>query len=131
MTPEGSPTRTEIESVIGDELLKVHLDSYGTGASNIQVQIRDDVVLAVIDVELTPAERTLLGASQVDAVKVTRESFQQAIAPTFCAIVERATGRRVESFISSMNIDPIYSIEFFRLGPESPNDLSEQEEVDR
>jgi uncharacterized protein YbcI len=120
MTSEESPTRTEIESAIADELLKVHLESYGTGASNIQVQVRDDVVLAVIDVELTPAERTLLDANEVDAVKVTREAFQQAIAPTFTAIVERATGRRVDSFISSMNIDPLYSIEFFRLGPESP-----------
>ena len=64
----------------------------------IDVQISDDTVMIVIDVELTPAERTLIDASQHEAVKATREAFQQAIAATFGAIVERATGRRVESF---------------------------------
>ena len=50
-------------------------------------------------------------------MKATREAFQQAIAPTFIAIVERATGRRVGSFISSMSVEGLYSIEFFRLEP--------------
>jgi uncharacterized protein YbcI len=75
-------------------------------------------VLAVIDVVLTPAERTLLEAGELEAVKVTREAFQQAIAPTFLAIIEHATGRQVLSFISAMNVEPLYSIEFFRLVPD-------------
>ncbi len=50
-------------------------------------------------------------------MKLTREAFQQAIAPTFTAIIEHATGRQVLSFISAMNIEPLYSIEFFRLVP--------------
>jgi len=116
-----SPTRAEVESAIAEELLRVHLESYGTGASAIEVHAHDDSVLAVIDVELTPAERTLAGAGQLEAVKAMRESFQQAIAPTFQAIVERATGRRVEAFLSAMSVAPVYSIEFFRLGPERPD----------
>lgn len=113
------PTGAEVESAIADELLKVHVESYGAGAERIDVHIRDDMVVAVIDVILTPAERTLLDAGEVEAVKVTRESFQQAIAPTFRAIVERATGRRVDAFLSAMSIEPVYSIEYFRLGPET------------
>jgi uncharacterized protein YbcI len=131
MMPGESPTRAEIESAIADELMKVHHESYGTGASALQVHIRDDLVLAVIDVELTPAERTLLNAGEVDAVKIMRESFQDAIEPTFRAIVEHATGRTVIAFLSAMSIDPVYSIEFFRLGPESPSDLGEPEALDR
>ncbi len=118
MTPAPvDPGETEVAAAIADELLRVHLDSYGTGATNIDVQFGKDTVIAVIDVVLTPAERTLLDAGEVDAVKLTREAFQQAIAPTFLAIIEHATGRQVLSFISAMNIEPLYSIEFFRLVP--------------
>jgi uncharacterized protein YbcI len=117
MSEETTPSRTEIEAAIADELLRVQLESYGAGASSIDVQVGPDSVLAVIDVELTPAERTLLSAGEADAVKLSREAFQEAIAPTFEAIVERATGRQVSSFLSAMNIDPLYSVEFFRLAP--------------
>lgn len=112
------PSRAEVETAIADELLKVHEESYGTGASKIHVQVSGDIVVAVIDVELTPAEETLLEAGETDAVKVTREAFQQAIAPTFIALVEHATGRTVVSFLSMMSVDPIYSVEFFRLAPD-------------
>ena len=118
MTPDGTPTQAQVEAEIVEELRRVHVDSYGTAASNIDVHIGGDVVLAVIDVELTAAERTLLSAGENEAVKITREAFQQAIAPTFTAIIERATGRRVYGFISAMSIEPLYSIEFFRLVPE-------------
>ena len=60
---------------------------------------------------------TLSEAGHGDAVQATREAFQDAIAPTFKAIVERATGRRVTSFTSRMSMEPMYSVELFRLGP--------------
>lgn len=116
MADETAPSAAQVRDEIAREILRVHEDSYGTGG-NMTVHLSGDTVLIVIDVELTAAERTLIGASQHEAVKATREAYQQAIAPTFTAIVERATGRRVRSFISSMNVEPLYSIEFFRLEP--------------
>jgi uncharacterized protein YbcI len=111
------PSEAEVQSAIANELIKVHENSYGTGASNIDVYLSGDTVLAVIDIELTPAERTLISAGQDEAVKVSREAYQAAIAPTFGAIVERATGRAVESFLSAVSIQPLYTVEFFRLRP--------------
>jgi len=102
---------------ISREILDLHHESYGTGASNVSVQISPDLIVVIIDVELSPAERTLLGAGQSDAVKSMRESFQVAVSSSFKAIVERATGRRVSSFYSGMSLDPIYTIELFRLEP--------------
>jgi uncharacterized protein YbcI len=117
MADEAAPSAEQVREEIAREILRVHEESYGTGASELTVHLSGDTVLIVIDVELTAAERTLIGASQDEAVKATREAFQQAIGPTFIAIVERATGRRVQSFISSMKVDALYSIEFFRLEP--------------
>jgi uncharacterized protein YbcI len=117
-TPEdAAPTRAEVESTLASELLKVHEDSYGTGASDVQTHYFDDNVLVIMDVELSRAEQTLLDAGRGDAVKGTRESFQAAIGPTFIAIVERATGRRVDMFFSWMHLEPPTSVELFRLRP--------------
>jgi uncharacterized protein YbcI len=112
---ESAPSSEDVIAEIEAEILRVHEDSYGTGASAITAHISGDTVLVVIDVELTAAERTLLTAGHDEAVKVTREAFQLAIAPTFAAIIERATGRQVRSFISAMSTEQLYSIEFFRL----------------
>jgi uncharacterized protein YbcI len=109
--------RTQVEDQIAREILEVHESTYGVGAKETHVHIVGDFVLVALDVELTRAEETLLVADRTEAVTGIRESFQKVIGATFCAIVERATGRRVVSFISQMNVDPLYSIELFRLAP--------------
>lgn len=102
---------------IAREILRVHNEAYGTGAQEIHVHLVGDVVLVLIDVELSTAEQTLVGAGRGDAVKATRETFQEAIGPTFTAIAERATGRTVVGFISHMNVDPPFAVELFRMKP--------------
>lgn len=104
---------------IGREIERVHDEAYGGGLSNLEVLIRDDVVVVVMDVELNRAEQTLVDAGKHEAVRTTREAFQEAIAPTFKAIVERATGRTVKSFASRMIMEPPWSAEVFRLEPEA------------
>ena len=107
----------EVEARISEEILKVHTESYGVGAQEIKTHLLEDLVVIIIEVELTPAERTLLDAGNAEAVRRTREDFQAAIGATFTAVVERATGRKVTSFVSHMNVDPLYAIELFRLAP--------------
>ncbi|PWU22132.1 MAG: hypothetical protein C5B48_10625 [Candidatus Rokuibacteriota bacterium] len=114
---DSSPPRAQVESTLAAEILKVHEESYGTGASDIQTHYFDDNVLIIIDVELSRAEQTLREAGRGEAVKATREAFQAAIGPTFNAIVERATGRRVDMFFSWMHVDPPTAVELFRLRP--------------
>jgi len=103
-----------MRSDIAAEILRVHRDSYGTGARDVEVHILTEAVMVILDIELTPAERTLMGANREDAVKETRETFLDAIAPTFKAIVEHATGRRVSSFLGAISLEPLYAVELFR-----------------
>ncbi len=100
---------------IANGILAVQDRAYGTGTRAARTVVVDDLVVVVIDVELTRSEQTLLDAGNGDAVKAVRESFHLAIGPTFEAIVERATGRRVTSFLSIMSVDPVYEVEVFRL----------------
>jgi uncharacterized protein YbcI len=111
------PTSPEIEDTISDEILRVHRESYGTGVHAMRTHLMEDLVVIIMDVELTPAEQTLLDAGNQQAVKDTREAFQGAIGATFTAVVERATGRKVTSFVSHMSIEPLYAVELFRLDP--------------
>jgi uncharacterized protein YbcI len=104
---------------IAREIERVHEEAYGGSLSNINVQISDDVVVIVMDVGFNLAEQTLVDAGNAASVRETREAFQDAIAPTFKAIVERATGRTVESFASRMIMDPPWSAEVFRLAPQA------------
>ena len=107
-----------VREEIAQEILKVQENTYGVGARAIKVDVLDDTVLVVIDVELAVSEQTLLNAGHGDAVKAAREAFQDAIASTFKAIVERATGRRVDSFVSHMSVEGPYAVELFRLHPD-------------
>ena len=97
------------------EMTRLHEESYGAGVKNTDVHIMDHVVMVILDVELTRAEETLLDNGSAAEVKSMREAFQEAIGPSFIALIERATGRKVNSFMSHMNIEPVYSVELFRL----------------
>ncbi len=119
MSEAGGADATAISDEIRREMLQVHEEAYGAGATNVEVHLAEDTVIVVIDVELSRAEHTLLDAGHPEAVKGMREGFQSAIAPTFGAIVERATGRTVSSFLSAMCMEPLYSVELFRLHPKS------------
>jgi uncharacterized protein YbcI len=106
------------EEEIRRELVQIHEESYGAGITATEVYILDTAVLVILDVELTPAERTLLDSGKVDAVRRIREDYQEVIGSTFIAVVERATGRRVTSWVSRMHAEgALYSVELFRLAP--------------
>ena len=108
-----------VAAAISEELVQIHEESYGVGVHQVRTHVLDDAVLVILDVELTTAEKTLMSGGSASAVRVQREAFQAVIAPTFKAVVERATGRKVEAFASHMSTDPVYSVELFRLAPAS------------
>lgn len=115
-TPEHQP-ETDPAELITRELERIEVESYGTGVHGIRTVIDDSFVLAIVENELSTAERTLLEAGRGETVKATRMAYQAAIQPTFVAMVERALGRRVTAFVSHFNVDPVFSLEFFMLAP--------------
>lgn len=113
------PDENGARDQIAEEILHVHRDSYGTGADDVIVHLLTDLVVVIIDgLELTPGEQTLLEGGYSESVSHMRSQFQEKIQPTFEAIVERATGRRVRSFLSNTDLTDRFSVEFFRLHPQ-------------
>jgi uncharacterized protein YbcI len=105
-----------VKQQIARELIRVHEESYGETARNVEVALHDDFIAVIMDLELSRAETTLIASGFAGSVKENRETFQKAIAETFTAIVERATGRRVTSFASRTVLDgeSPWSVEVFR-----------------
>ena len=112
-----SPTAERIEEEVRREILALHLESYGRGAASVKVYLLEDLVVVLLEgLELQPNEEFMIENGYRDAVVSTRDQFQKAIGPSFVAIVERATGRRVNGFTSHLEVDgEPYGIEVFRL----------------
>lgn len=107
-----------IEREVADELLRLHANSYGKGASHGHAYVLDDLVVCVLDdIELQPNEAFLIDSGHAEAAIRVRGQYQQAIEPTFRAVVERITGRAVISYASLTKLDPHYVVEIFRLVP--------------
>jgi uncharacterized protein YbcI len=117
MTDDRS-THGGVEDAIASELLAIHRESYGKGARDVRAHLLDDAVLVFLDdIEFQHSEEFLIGAGEGEAVIEVRNRYQRAIETTFRAAVERATGRRVVSFVSATKLAPNYAVEIFRLAP--------------
>jgi uncharacterized protein YbcI len=115
--PQEQRTRSEVEKVISDGLVRLHSQYYGHGPVKARTYY-DDLVLVRLDETFTRAEATLIERGEKDAIQHIRRRFQQHMAEEFKAVVEQATGRAVLSFLSETNVEADVSIECFFLGSE-------------
>jgi uncharacterized protein YbcI len=100
------PSEAEVEDEISREILRIHEESYGKGASAAHTYVGSGYVVVVLDdPELLPNERFLLENGDRDTVAQVRTQYQHAIQASFRAAVDRATGRRVIGFASSTCFD--------------------------
>ena len=79
--------------------------SSGTGPERCRVFINDDVVTLICENTLTPSEKTLTG-SEPEAVSEIRSKLQAQVRADFIPDVERITGRRVVTAMSSHALEP-------------------------
>lgn len=80
--------------------------------------IGHDHVISFLEDILTPMERTLVGAGQIEPVRQARLAFQVAMKATFVELVEAAMERKVRAFLSQVHFDPDIAAELFVLEPE-------------
>ena len=99
------------------EIVKLHADHYGKGATKARSYLNDDALMCLMRDTHTTAERTLVERGQGEAVCRMRRAFQDAMEEQFIEIVERLTGRRVASFMSQVSIEPAADVEIFLLQP--------------
>jgi uncharacterized protein YbcI len=103
---------------ISNAITRLHRDHYGRGATTTRTIIQRNYVVCFLEDIYTPVERTLIEAGRTEAVRETRNLFQDAMGPKFKAAVEEATGRTVIAFMSQVCFDPDMAAEVFVLEPQ-------------
>jgi uncharacterized protein YbcI len=108
---------TKITEAISQEIATIHTESYDTPVKRVITHALDDLVVTVLDIELTRIEQRMIQFGHGNLVHEMRHAVQTAEAASFIAVVERATGRRVIAFSSHTHLQPPFAAELFRLGP--------------
>jgi uncharacterized protein YbcI len=111
-----NPTGGEVLATISEGLVALHTRYYGKGPDAVKSYHVDDTVVCVLRGGYTTVERTLIESGRRDTVREMREGFQAAMTEQFTAVVERATGRHVEAYLSQVHMDPDIAVEIFLLG---------------
>jgi uncharacterized protein YbcI len=100
---------------ISNAITKLQHDHYGRGPETVRTVVGYDHITTFLENTLMPAERTLLDAGEVDAVRNSRLAFQRAMKERFVTAVEELSGRKVRAFLSQVSLDPDIAVEVFVL----------------
>ncbi len=116
---DGGPQTTML-SAISDEMVRLYKEQFGRGPTRARTNwAGGDVLIAVLEDTLTPAERNLVRMGEHQRLRDTRMFFQYASVREFCEPVERLTGRRVRAFLSGIDTEADgLSTEVFVLHPQ-------------
>ena len=105
---------------ISNAMVKLYKEQFGRGPTQARSGwLGDDTLVVVLEDTLSPTERSLVKIGEHQRLREMRLVFQYANVPRFCEPVERLTGRKVRSFLSSTDteVDGL-STEMFVLHPE-------------
>jgi len=116
------PVARSMGSQIADAIARVVHEQTGRGPVSCRVIMNGDAVIAILRNSLTKGEQTLVDHGHAVEVLAARRAFQEVARPAFVAEVQRITGRRVETFMSTNHTDPDCAAEIFLLdGPLDPD----------
>src|SRR5688572_2000245 len=122
MTPDSQDGRTDGSSVpaaISNAIRQLVAEYTGRGPTRARTSIRDNVVVVLLEDNLTKGERRLVTKGRDHRVIDYRREFQDAMREDAIESVEQLTGRKVAAFMSANHIDPDLAAEVFVLEPDA------------
>jgi uncharacterized protein YbcI len=125
-TKPASRTHGDVLTAISDGLVALLKEFYGRGPTRAKSYYEDDLVVCVLRGGFSRVEQTLLEGGRGATVIQQRMEFQDLMRERFEAVIERATGRRVISFMSGNHQHPDMMCEVFVL---APTDLVDHDEI--
>lgn len=112
------PNEISPHVAIGNGIVRLLAEYTGRGPTHARTVIAGDLIAVILRDALTKGERKLVAAGNAQAVLDMRRRVQRAMREEAIALVEEATGRTVEAFMSDNNIEPDLAIESFVMRPE-------------
>jgi uncharacterized protein YbcI len=116
------PGRGELFTALTRELIRLHKENYGRGATRARAMFpQPNLLLVEMEDLFLTMEHTLVEKGHHEIVREARHRFQAAMREEFIGVVESLTGREVENYESVTFTDPGRVLEIFYLVPESPD----------
>jgi uncharacterized protein YbcI len=115
-----------VAAAISEQIAAIHVESYDTPVKRAITHVLDDLIVTVLDIELSAIEKRMIEFDRGNLVNELHHAVQTAEAASSTAVVERATGRRVVAFASHTHTDPPFAAELFRLGPSTAHPAEPQ-----
>ena len=118
MATPAAPDAETVVAAITDALAALHQRHYGRrpGATRTMF-MGDDLIACVMGGVYTDVEKTLIELQRAPLVAEARSAFQDAMSDRLIAVVQRLSGRTVETFMSTHHVGPDLEVELFILAP--------------
>jgi uncharacterized protein YbcI len=113
------PQDGALNAAISNAVVRILADYTGRGPTKARTTIRDDLVVVLLEDQLTKAERTLVSVGEMEKVMDIRRLFQRTMKDEAVARIEQLTGRRVLAYMSANHAEPDLAVELFQLEPPS------------
>jgi uncharacterized protein YbcI len=108
----------EILADISRSMVHLYKECYGKGPTKARTYMSGDLVVCLLEGGFAKAERTLRDAGRGDAVSDQREALQDVLRQRFVGTIEELTGRKVNTFISGVDLQTEMNAELFVLEPD-------------
>jgi uncharacterized protein YbcI len=114
-TSDERPVGGALNAAVARAIVRYNAHQLGRGPTRARAFYHDDIMVVVLEDQLTQAERSLVTGGHADAVKRTRRGLQEIMRPYLTSTVERLTGCTVRAFLSANHFDPDVGAEVFIL----------------
>lgn len=111
------PQSGDVRRAISNAMVGMKKQFFGRGPSHARTYLVDEFVFVVMEGGLTQHEETLLEAGEEAIVRGARLRWQEVMEDIATGAIEKLTGREVIAYQSQVTFDPMFTIEFFALGP--------------
>ena len=119
MTSSIPLTGDALLTAVSDTMAALHEHYHGRAPATAKTQmLGDDLLACVLGRIYSEVEMTMIELERTPLVHEVRTAFQLAMEPRFVGEVERLSGRRVESFVSTHHVGPDLEVELFFLARE-------------
>jgi len=114
--PEQPLADDALLAAVTEAMVSLHQRYYQRKPVTAKAQwMGEDLLACVLGGVYTDVEKTLIEIARGSVVQDNRSAFQDAMQHKFIAEVQRLSGRRVTSFVSSHHVGPDLEIELFFL----------------
>lgn len=123
-TPEVPLVGDDLLSAVTEAMVALHERHHHRVPVSARTALLEGELLAcVMGGVYTDVEKTMIELQRSSDVREVRSAFQQAMQHRFVDVVQRLSGRRVLTFISTHSVGPDIEVQLFVLGPALGEDV--------